>query len=421
MVRKIGAAAMTAFMFMAIITGCTGNRSIQKVKTVENTSDKPRLFVQAEDVSYDEKDVSDKYLDYVFEAGKRFVEDDDENVMISPASIFFAMEMAASGASGNTLDEMTAALVPGASNEEALKYAADYYKQLQKTGVVNVANAEYFSEDFNECVYEDYLEYVKENFDAEITVGLDVKKINEWVDDKTDGMIPEILDESDIDESTAAVLLNAIAFEADWEDKYDKKDVLEDEIFTDAKGREEDVVLLRSEEEGYYETDKAIGFMKYYKDDEYAFVAMLPTDETISANEFMADLSADDYREFLDSRSSTKVKAFIPEFEYDYSNGNVIEIFRDMGVNDAFEGSADFSNMASMEAFISKIVHKTHISVDRKGTKAAAATAIVMTKGAMPDDAEEIKIVTLDRPFVYMIVETENMTPVFMGTVNSVN
>ena len=93
-----------------------------------------------------------------------------------------------------------------------------------------------------------------------------------------------------------------------------------------------------------------------------------------------------------------------------------------MGIETAFGDGADFSNMASMDAFISKIIHKTHISLDRKGTKAAASTAVIMTKNAVVEPYESSqKIVCLDRPFAYMIVETDNMTPVFMGTVNSIN
>ena len=185
MVKKIGAAAMTALLFMGVISGCSGKDKYSDIKTTKNDSDAPRLFVTAKDVSYDEESMSDKYLEFVFGAGKEFCSVSDENLMISPASVFFAMELAASGAQGDTLDEMSAVFVPGATNEEALNYASDYYRQLQDSGVIKVANAEYFSEDFRESIYEDYLEYVRENFDAEIMTGISriiSFGVNDWHD-----------------------------------------------------------------------------------------------------------------------------------------------------------------------------------------------------------------------------------------------
>jgi serpin B len=88
-----------------------------------------------------------------------------------------------------------------------------------------------------------------------------------------------------------------------------------------------------------------------------------------------------------------------------------------------FSDGADFSDMGETgtgSLYISRVFHKTHIELDRFGTKAAAATAVEMDcEGAiMIDDVKEVK---LDRPFVYAIIDTESGTPVFMGAVNTVN
>ena len=83
----------------------------------------------------------------------------------------------------------------------------------------------------------------------------------------------------------------------------------------------------------------------------------------------------------------------------------------------AFSAAADFSCLADGAMQISEVIHKTHIDVDAQGTKAAAATAVVMTRGADKVPKEE-KTVRLDRPFVYMILDMHNELPVFIGTVN---
>ena len=94
-----------------------------------------------------------------------------------------------------------------------------------------------------------------------------------------------------------------------------------------------------------------------------------------------------------------------------------------MGMPDAFSMSdADFSNMAVSDRgniFISRVLHKTFISVDELGTKAGAVTVIEMMGGsaAPPEDP---KVVYLDRPFVYMIIDTENSIPLFIGTMTDI-
>ena len=111
----------------------------------------------------------------------------------------------------------------------------------------------------------------------------------------------------------------------------------------------------------------------------------------------------------------------MPEFKSDYQVG-LNEILMQLGVKDAFsDATADLTGIAEPAGgrlYVSKVIHKSHIEVDRKGTKAAAATGITLdVKGAMP--AKEFKEVICDRPYAYAIVDTVSMNPVFIGTVNN--
>ncbi|MCR5804607.1 MAG: serpin family protein [Clostridia bacterium] len=431
MVKKIGAAAMAAMMFMAIFTGCKKaepKRSDEPVSTFATlkSSEGEKVFEDLEPLSYQTVIEGSDYNQFVFNfAGSAWV-DKDENMMVSPASLFFAMEMLGAGANGNTLTEISNALVPGASNEEALAFAADYYKSLSsdENETIKLANEILIREDIGGTYYEDYLNYVKDNFDAEVKVepfdGNTVTKVNEWVNEHTDGMIPEII--KNLNENTSMILVDAIAFDAKWENKYEEYDILEDSTFTNSKGEKEDVTLLYSGEEVYFETDKATGFMKYYEGEDFAFVAVLPKDESITANEFLEGFTSEDYKAFLDSRTNDTVNAYIPEFSYDYANDDIVNLLKDMGIHDAFEGGkADFSNMSTHSQAISQIIQKTHIELTSEGTKAAAATAIMVEDACVPIEADPPKTVRLDRAFAYMIVDTETNTPVFVGSVNSVN
>ena len=136
----------------------------------------------------------------------------------------------------------------------------------------------------------------------------------------------------------------------------------------------------------------------------------------------MKNFTYDDYRKFISSRSEADVMTVMPEFKSDY--GNLLnETVRKLGVTDAFDKKkADFSGIADTSNgnfYISKIIHKTHIEVDRKGTKAAAATAVTVKAENLAEPRQDYKEVICDRPYCYAIVDTVTMNPIFIGTVNT--
>lgn len=112
--------------------------------------------------------------------------------------------------------------------------------------------------------------------------------------------------------------------------------------------------------------------------------------------------------------------ASLPKFEAEYSV-EMKNVLKSMGMTTAFDsGQADFSGIgfsSDGNLYISDVIHKTFIAVDEQGTKAGAATLVeVCTESASIDIAEPIYI-TLDRPFLYMIIDCKESLPVFIGTV----
>ena len=379
---------------------------------------------------YDEDEFKDAYLDYAFDLyGKTVAKGNkNENIMISPSSAFIALEMTAAGARGTTLEEMSGLLKgTGADDPMAVQhFAADYQDHLNNAKGVELRSANSIWLNSNILagnINGDYTDYAADSYHAEIkesAFGTDtIKEINGWVDDNTDHMIPTVI--QDLDPFSAAVLVNAIAFDGDWAIQYADDQVHEND-FTNADGKSEDALYLAETGSVYFESDKATGFLKPYDGDEYAFLAILPK-ERINANDFMADFTAEDYRKFYDSRTEEwDVRTIIPEFTYDYEY-LMNDTLKEMGINAAFSsGDADFSNIAELKddnLFISRVIHKTHIELDQTGTKAAAATVVEMrTLGV--EAPQEYKEVYLDRPFAYAIIDTDNGVPVFIGTVNSV-
>jgi serpin B len=225
-----------------------------------------------------------------------------------------------------------------------------------------------------------------------------------------------------LDDDTVMVLVNAIAFDAKWEEPFDS-DHIKDGDFRSANSGTQNATFLNESTAYYYETEKATGFIKNYKGGEYAFLMILPTDESVNANDFLKNFTADDYEAFINSRTSEyDVYTKMPEFKYDYEF-MVNDTLKNLGVEDVFDPEkADLSGIAGQpgDLYVSKVIHKTHIEVDSNGTKAAAVTAVTLHVAGCEPVTREFRQVICDRPFAYAIVDLETMAPIFIGTVNEI-
>jgi len=345
----------------------------------------------------------------------------DENILISPLSIISALAMTANGAENETLSQMEALFQTdiGGLNE----YLKAYVENLpnDKGYAVRLANSIWFRDSENFTVNEFFLQTNTDYYEADIykapfdeTTKID---INNWVKDKTDGEIPEILKEAPSD-SAVMYLVNALSFEAKWQEKYEDDDIHKG-TFKNVNGEKQDAEFMHSQEEIYLETELATGFVKPYEDNQYAFVAMLPN-HGVTMEDFLDSFNGEALMEILDNRQQISVDTSIPKFSAEYET-KLKDTLMSLGMTDPFDtGAADFSGLGFSEIgniFISEVIHKTKIEVDAVGTKAAAATVVTMVAGSA---APETKFVNLDRPFFYMIVDTEQNLPLFMGVLNHV-
>lgn len=347
-----------------------------------------------------------------------------ENVMISPESVTFALSMLANGAGGDTLAEIEAVLggMPVDAQNEGL-HALLNRAESSKDVDFHIANSFWCDDGLMPYIKQDFIDTVEKFYSAEVfsvPISKDPNtcagKMNGWVNDNTKGMIPRIIDQ--VTPNDRMFLINAMAFEGKWEEGYEDKKINRDGEFTAFDGTVENCVMLSSKENTYIECEGATGFAKYYQGGEYAFVGLLP-DEDMTVADFVSSLDGEKIAQLWEERkTSEKVSVFMPEFSSDFDI-EMTNILYDMGMKKAFEMEAcDLSNLFEGDAdlSVSRVVHRTHIEVDREGTRAAAASAVgIQTNGI---DVVEY-MVRLDRPFVYMIVDTENGAPIFIGAVNS--
>ena len=356
--------------------------------------------------------MTDFALDLFKEASK-----DGENTLISPLSVLIALSMTANGAEGGTREQMESVL--GMSTEELNLYIRDHTAGLPQGEKykLSIANSVWFKDEEGLSIKEDFLRTNEEYYGADIFKAPfndeTLKDINAWVNDKTDGMIPDVLDE--IPAEAIMYLINALAFDAEWADQYSEGDVY-DGKFTREDGSDVDVKMMRGEDGLYIEDERATGFIKFYSGMKYAFVALLPN-EDISVSDYLSMLDGEELQAVLnDPLRGAEVHTSMPKFavEYDVEMSSVL---KNMGMVDAFDpSSADFSRLGQSERgniFINRVIHKTFIEVGELGTRAGASTVVEM----FPESAPMlVKQVDLDRPFVYMIIDWENKVPFFIGT-----
>ena len=206
--------------------------------------------------------------------------DEGGSTLLSPVSVVYALAMTANGAAGETLAQMESVL--GLSLEELNAYLRTYTDRLPEEtgGRCSLANSIWLRDEADRLTVEQsFLDAAAAWYDASVfSAPFDkstLRDINAWVSDHTGGRIPSIVNQ--IPESAMIYLINALAFEGEWEDIY-REDQVSGGTFTTEDGREQPAELMYGAESAYLEDSFATGFLKYYKDRNYAFAALLPNE-----------------------------------------------------------------------------------------------------------------------------------------------
>ena len=341
--------------------------------------------------------------------------------LLSPLSVLYALGMTANGASGETLKQIETAA--GMSLTELNDYLYTFRMSLpanSKSARLSLADSLWLRDVFRAeddflraCVNYYGAEVYRSAFDATLP-----SDVNAWVEKHTDGMIDAILPEDAPSELTMLYLINAAAFNAKWETPYEKGSVLSG-TFHSADGAEQDAEFMWGEESIYLSGHGATGFLKPYAGGRYAFAALLP-DEGTSLAELLSGLNGTKLYDLINQHHYSKVETALPKFTGS-TELELIPALEAMGITDLFDlSAADLRSMGSAannSLYVSAVRHSTFIEVDENGTRAAAVKAVEANTNA--DDPGPKQQVVLDRPFLYMIVDTHACLPIFVGTVTT--
>jgi serpin B len=351
-----------------------------------------------------------------------------KNLFYSPYSISLALAMTYTGARGETEEQIADALAFSLPQDQLHSAFNALDQELARRGEgadgkdeegfrLNIANAIWGQEDYT--FLDTFLDTLAVNYGAGLRV-LDFaaapeearSTINEWVSEETEGKIENLIPRGVLGSLTRLVLTNAIYFNAAWAYPFEEG-ATSDGPFTRLSGDRVTVPMMRQTESfGYAKGDDYQVIELPYDGSEMSMVILLPDTGRFEA--FEDSLSAERLQAIMGDVTYRQVALTVPRFEFESSFG-LNEALSELGMPAAFSEAADFSGMTGSKAlFISDVLHKAFVSVDEEGTEAAAATAVVMTESAMPEQPVEL---TADRPFVFLIRDIETGAILFVGRV----
>ena len=346
----------------------------------------------------------------------------DVSTVLSPISVTYMLGMLNAGAAGTTRDEITATLGFGSDPTAVNEYCKTMIEgapNVDPAATVRIANSINVNSAKGLSLLGAFVNDMKNYYNAQIdaldfTKSGTLDKINKWCSKNTGGMIPSILDQ--INPDAAMCLLNAIYFNADWTEKFDKNDT-RSSSFTMPDGSIVTRELMHRKAVALCcESDLCSMLRIPFGSGGYSMYVMLPV-EGKTTSDLIRDMSQQALTEHLNAIDMTghEVDILMPRFEI-VSDIDLIDVLKPMGIQTAFTTRADFSNMSNASLYVSMMKQKAMIEVNEDGAKAAAVT-ISMTGETSPGPQQYEKAeFHADRPFLYFILEETTRSIFFIGT-----
>ncbi|ERE72677.1 roquin [Cricetulus griseus] len=355
---------------------------------------------------------------------------DNDNIFLSPLSISTAFAMAKLGACNDTLKQLMEVFKFDTISEKTsdqihfffAKLNCRLYRKANKSSNLVAANRLFGDKSltFNET-YQDISEVV---YGAKLQP-LDFKEnaepsrmtINNWVANKTEGRIKDVIPQGAINELTALVLVNTIYFKGLWKSKFSPENTREEKFYK-ADGQSCSVFMMYQEGKFKYKrvAEGTQVLELPFKGDDITMVLILPKPEK-SLAKVERELTPELLQEWLDELTETMLVVHMPRFRTEDSF-SLKEQLQDMGLVDLF--NPDKAQLPGIVAegrndlYVSDAFHKAFLEVNEEGSEAAASTAVVIAGRSLNPNRVTFKA---NRPFLVLIREVALNTIIFMGRV----
>ena len=370
------------------------------------------------------------------------------NALLSPYSIQSALAMTYAGADGDTRAEMAKVLHYPKDDVEVHRSFAALRKALDDVMQKSVRDAERMRQSggktdpitlttanrlFGQTGYafrEPFLKLVKDNYDAPFepldfagNSSSTTKHINAWVEEQTHKRIRDLLPGGALNNLTRLVLVNAIYLKAPWADEFSEYATSPQTFHLGANNSGTVATMMAQRSLGYARRDGCTALTMPYRGGELQFLILLPDKvdglaelEKALTGRLLADCS---------QMNRQDVILYLPKFKLEPPTMSLGRELQSLGVKSAFDvphGSANFDRIAPRRPddylYISEVFHKTFLSLDEKGTEAAAATAVVMMTRGMASPRPKPIEVRVDHPFLFAIQHRASGACLFLGHVS---
>jgi serine protease inhibitor len=344
---------------------------------------------------------------------------DEDNLMISPLSVSYALGMTFNGSAGDTKEAFRQVLHFGALTDtevnESYKDLMSQLVTLDKKVQFSIANSIWYRLGYS--ILPDFISTNQEYFDAAVEE-LDFSDpgaadiINGWIEDKTSDKIKDMLDFIPAD--AVMYLINAIYFNATWKYQFDPEDTHEGDFILEGGANHRCDFMEIEGGFNYTSRENFTAVELPYGDSAFSMVVLLPQ-PGVTTSDLVETMSAESWDSWFENSYPTNILINFPKFKYGFKS-LLNDPLIDLGLGNAFTESADFSNITTMaNLFISRVIHQTFIDVKEEGTEAAAATIVEMVETSFPGGGP-LHFVA-DRPFLYVIKENSTGAILFLGKV----
>ena len=351
----------------------------------------------------------------------KVTEEENKNLMLSPLSASTALTMLLNGCGGDTYTQLhgtlkyTSGMTIGDINE-AYKSLVEQLLNADPKVKLALANAIFYRNGFS--VKAPFLETMNNDYkatvdDLDFAAPSALTTINKWAGDNTNGKIPKVLDE--IDPDAVMFIMNALYFNGDWSNQFDKSKTQERPFHPDGSNAL-DVTTMNGEigskvtgGNGYRAIEMPYGRTNF------TMVVIVP-EGTLSA--FYPSLTSQLWNQITSDLDAIpdfgKTIVFMPKFKFSYEK-YLNDQLKSMGMVDAFiDGVANLSGISTNSIFVSFVKQNTFVEVDEEGTEAAAVTTIGINLTSMPPQPQQFVI---DKSFIFAIRERTTNTLLFIGQV----
>ena len=419
--------------FLTCLCGCSSEQVVSTPQSTVATSGTEEIYetIELQDIgSFYEPGNNDSfkaatniYTDYALKMFKDAYKDNEENSLISPYSLFAALSILSNGTGNDTKKLMETFL--GMSVDDLNKFNSDIQEQIDNIGNANglwfnLGTGLTLKDSFKETIANYYgLDSLKESNFTENVSGL-VNEVNDWAKTKSNETIDNIISESDINDTTSFLLLNALSSTGNWRAEFDINNTYTQE-FHNLDGSIGNATMMHNEEPGYWHTDTCEGFVKDL--DNYTFFVGILPNEDIDFDEFVNNLDTETIMDLINSMvdienidyekmtaDSHITRLSFPKFKFD-NEYSLSDHLKKLGLDSLFT-EADFTNMVDGDSElvdllkVEEVKQKTNVEVNEKEVKMSAVTVVQGGMGSTGLQCTYIyHDVTFDRPFVFMLID----------------